>query len=301
MFGKGLSPEDEFAATVCWLGNHAGIHRIDQMPMPVPEIAEKMRAPDFVAFPMVDGAPFPVPIEVKSSKHTQLKWSAKYRRSLIAFAEHLKLPLLVAWKTHDFWFLVDHRHLQQNQTGYRLDLETAFREDLSCVLFRNLRIQMNPDLRFILHMDILDEMPGDVDTLLPEGIISFQIRRAAFYALGVQLEDEKPSFAFSLLMATPDDVELTRTGKQTCDHIFRPLENHGFSLSNVFVAQVSLRHHGDEVDWHRVLTLPLPSSGLQLRDSLDAAIRNKFVRYVMDILPNTWPDFPPERPKLVTT
>jgi hypothetical protein len=29
----GLQPEDEFATTVCWLGNCAGIHRIDQAPM----------------------------------------------------------------------------------------------------------------------------------------------------------------------------------------------------------------------------------------------------------------------------
>ncbi len=32
----GLSPEDEFAATVCWLGNCAGIYRIGQAPIHYP-------------------------------------------------------------------------------------------------------------------------------------------------------------------------------------------------------------------------------------------------------------------------
>jgi Holliday junction resolvase len=298
----GWSPEDEFAATMCWLGNSAGFHRITEVPAKwPPELAEKMRAPDFLAFPIVDGRPFPVLIEVKSSRHQQIKWSAKYRRSLIAFAEQLKLPLLVAWKHYGLWLVVDHRHFRQNQTGYRLDMETAFREDLSCVLFRNLRIQMNPDLRFVLHMEILDEMPGGTDTLLPEGTITFEIKRAAFYVGETQLQDKAPSFAFSLLLATADQAELKRTGKQTCEQIFRPLENHGFSLSSVFVAQVSLRSTGEEVDWHRELTTPPPSSGLQLRESLNDGIKQKFVRYVMDVVPNTWPEFLPALAKTPRT
>jgi Holliday junction resolvase len=158
----GLLPEDEFATIVCWLGNCAGIHRIGQAPMPLPDLPDKMRAPDFIAFPLVDGHPFPVLIEVKSSRHQEIKWSERYRSTLVNFAEHLKLPLLVAWKCADLWFLVDHRQFARSVTGYRLTLEKAFREDLSCLLFRNLRIQMNPDLELILDMEMLDELssPG---------------------------------------------------------------------------------------------------------------------------------------------
>ena len=105
----GLLPEDEFATIVCRLGNCAGIHRIGQAPMPLPDLPDKMRAPDFIAFPIVDGRPFPVLIEVKSSRHQKIKWSERYRRSLANFAEHLKLPLLVARRlsgvngTEDLW------------------------------------------------------------------------------------------------------------------------------------------------------------------------------------------------------
>jgi hypothetical protein len=86
----GLRPEDEVATMVCWLGNCAGIHRIGQAPMPLPDLPDKMRAPDFIAFPIVEGRPFPVLIEVKSSRHQKIKWSERYRSSLVNFANHLK-------------------------------------------------------------------------------------------------------------------------------------------------------------------------------------------------------------------
>lgn len=69
---RGLQPEDEFSAMVCWLGSCAGIHRIDQTPMPVLKMSEEMRAPDFVAFPAVDGKLYPVLVEVKSHHGTEL-------------------------------------------------------------------------------------------------------------------------------------------------------------------------------------------------------------------------------------
>ena len=89
-------PEDEFAATVCWLGNCAGIHRIDQAPMPLPNLTDRMRAPDFIAFPIVGDKPVPVLIEVKASNHKYLDWTERYRLSLMRFAQYLNLPLLVA-------------------------------------------------------------------------------------------------------------------------------------------------------------------------------------------------------------
>src|SRR5207247_487882 len=86
---KGLLPEDEFAATVCWLGNCAGIHRIDQSVMPLLASMPKMRAPDFVAFPVVLGRPLPVLVEVKSHDDKHLDWTEKYLISLKRFAEFL--------------------------------------------------------------------------------------------------------------------------------------------------------------------------------------------------------------------
>jgi Holliday junction resolvase len=294
----GLLPEDEFATIACWLGNCAGIHRIGQAPMPLPEFPDQMRAPDFIAFPIVDNRPFPVLIEVKSSRHQKIKWSERYRNSLVRFSEHLKLPLLVAWKHGGLWFLIDHRCFANSVTGYRLTLEQAFREDLSCLLFRSLRIQMNADLELILDMELLDEVAGDANTLFEAGPVRMEIKHAGFFQGGTEI-NTKHSFAFSLFLATPDQSQFRRTGKQTCQNVFRPIDAHGFSLSNVLVAQLTLGRSGQPLDWHRIITEPLPSSGLTLRQSLRAAIDLGFVRCVMDIVPNTWPDFLPDRASLL--
>lgn len=291
---EGLLPEDEFAATCCWLGNCAGIHRIDQTPMPELVQVEKMRAPDFLVFPVISGRPRPVLVEVKSCREDRLDWSEAYLSSLRNFAALLNLPLLVAWKFNSLWTLVDSLHFKKNVSGYRLSLETAISQDLFSVLFRNLRIQMNHALEFILDFNILDDAPGEPTDLLPEGTFTFQISKAGFYRNGVEITDYAREF-FMLMLTAPDQSEFLRTGKQTCKQVYRPQPDSFFSLSNVLVAELSLSSAGESVNWHQVLTKgSLPSSGRAYASSLQAAIDNGFVRYVFDILPESWPTFLPE-------
>lgn len=285
---KGLMPEDEFAATVCWLGNCAGIHRIDQSPTPFPKSGAAMRAPDFIAFPLVGDKPTPILIEVKSHSEKYLDWTEKYLNSLKAFAQHLNLPLLVAWKCRDLWTLVDHQHFEKNITAYRLTLETALREDLSCVLFQNLRIQMNPEMAVVLDMEILDTVVGGTDTLLPAGSFPMRVAKARLQCGGVELRNRENRH-FMLLLTAPDEEEIHRTGAQTCQIRFRPIPNCSFTLSNVLITQLSLASGGSP-DWHQLLSSgSFPSSGADFRHSLRAAIDKGFVRYVLDVLPNTWP------------
>jgi hypothetical protein len=296
---EGLQPEDEFAATVGWLGNCAAIHRIDQTPMPFPPLTEKMQAPDFIAFPMVCGRPSPVLIEVKSHNGEHLDWSEKYLNSLRKFAECLNLPLLVAWKCGALWFLVDHSHFEKNVTAYRLQFRKAIQQDLYCVLFRNLRVHMNPALEFILEMKIIDEVAGEKDTLLPEGPYQMEIAYAGFYRGGQEIKDYDHKFSW-LFYSTPDKVEFRRTGKQTCQQVFRPLPDHSFTLSNVLTTQLSMTSAGESVDWHRIMRDgKFASSGREFRAILRGAIDKGFVQYVFDIIPKTWPGFLPDEKKVM--
>jgi Holliday junction resolvase len=246
-----------------------------------------------LAFALAGAQLVPVLIEVKSHHGTRIDWSEKYLQSLRRFAEVVRLPLLVAWKNGDLWTLVDHEHFEKNVTGYRLSMEKALKEDLFCLLFRNLRIQMNPELELAMDMEILDEVTGGADTLIPEGTFQMKITKAGFYNDGAEIKSYQPEH-FSLFLSTPDDVQFVRTGKQTARQIFRPLDNHSFTLSNVLTAQMSLRNTGESVDWHQILAKgSFPTSGQSLRDSLMAGIDIGFIRYVMDIVPQTWPAFFP--------
>jgi Holliday junction resolvase len=291
---SGLLPEDEFIATVCWLGNCTSVHRIDQTPYPLPTTTEEMQAPDLLAFPIVNNKPFPVLIEVKSRHDTRLKWSEKYLNSLRRFAECLGIPLLIAWKCGSLWSVVDHRHFEKNVTAYQLTLGKALTEDLYCVLFRNLRIQMNPELEFILGMEILDDVPGDPQALLPEASYHTKIISAGFYRDAEEVKGYPPAH-LALFMSAPDDSEVRRTGKQSFQQVIRPLEDSSFTLSNVFFTELSLSTEAEAIDWHSVLAAEsFKSSGPEFVKSLDAGIKNGFIRYVMDIIPNTWPDFLPK-------
>jgi Holliday junction resolvase len=290
----GLLPEDEFIATVCWLGNCAGVHRIDQTPLP--GTSDEMQAPDLLAFPIVNKKPFPVLIEVKSRHDKRLKWSEKYLNSLRLFAECLELPLLIAWKCGALWCLVDHRHFEKNVTAYQLPLAKALIEDLHCLLFRNLRIQMNPELEFILEMEMLDDIPGDANSLLPEGSFKSKITGAKFQLDGKEVKGYDGAH-MALFLSAPDDHEVRRTSKQSFQQIFRPQDSSVFTLSNVFFTELSMASSSDEsIDWHSVLTAEsFKSSGPEVTKTLDAGIKNGFIRYVLDVIPNTRPDFLPEQ------
>jgi len=176
--------------------------------------------------------------QIQSHSGDHLDWSEKYLISVRKFAECLNLPLLVAWKCGPLWLLVDHSHFEKNVTAYRLQFRKAILQDLYCVLFPNLRIQMNPGLEFILDMKILDEVAGDKDTLLAEGPLNVEIVHAGFYRGGNEIKDYEHKLSW-LVYSTPDEVEFRRTGKQTCQQVFRPLPDHGFTLSNVLTTQLS--------------------------------------------------------------
>jgi len=292
---QGMSIEDEFAAKVSWLGNAAGINRIDQTPLPVVEIDGRMRAPDFLAFPIVNGQPYPVLIEVKYEHADRLTWADAYLSSLRQFAERLHLPLLIAWKCGGLWTVFDHRHFQRSVTGFKITLAAAMMEDLSCALFRDMRVMMNPDMELAINIELVDDTQVREDELLPEGQYTFRMRGGGFFLNGNQIVNYDP-YHFALFLATPDTTELRRTGARTWQHAIRPEAEHGFNLSNVLVAQLSLMYgDDDDLNWHQILRRPFPSSGRELRQSIRSAIEIGFVRYGMDIVPNTWPDFVPRR------
>jgi hypothetical protein len=290
---RGLLPEDEFAAIVSWLGNCAAIHKIDQTPMPMQVPPEKIRAPDFIAFPLVEGIPRPVLIEVKSSDDESLDWSEEYLNSLKHFAEYVELPLLIAWKKWGIWTLVDCNHFVKNITAYRLTFNKALQEDLLSVLFRDVRIHMNPILEFILDMDIIDNVAGDAGDLLPEGKLEMLITDAGFYMNGNKIKSDSP-FDFALFLATPNETEFLRTAKKKVRHIFRPTPDHGFTLSSVLVSQLTSTVDNMSPNWHQILAKgKFPSSGREFRDALSSSLNEGFVKYVLNIVPHTWPEFVP--------
>jgi hypothetical protein len=66
-----------------------------------------------------------------------------------------------------------------------------------------------------------------------------------------------------------------------------------FTLSNGLATQLFLGHNGEkDLVWHKVLAEgKLPSSGSDLRKSIQAGLDNNVIQFVARILPNNWPDY----------
>ena len=74
------------------------------------------------------------------------------------------------------------------------------RQDLSSALFRDLRIQMNPELELVMDRELLDEIDGGPDTLLPAGKYSLQITGASL----LRRRGSDSEMRASTLLVVPD-------------------------------------------------------------------------------------------------
>jgi len=138
----GLNPEKEFHAIVSWLAQATTVHAIEDSGN---DNAERtLRAPDYLLVSNVDGRDLPVLIEVKATDDDKLVWSDRYLSSLQRFADLLRLPLLVAWKRHEFWTLVDTAHFELCNTAYHLTFERAMKENLMFLLCGEVFVTLQP-------------------------------------------------------------------------------------------------------------------------------------------------------------
>lgn len=129
----GLPCEDEFSVVCAWLGNCALLHKLDQQQVPVGSRSE-FQVPDLLAMFTTQSTKSPVLIEVKSNKSKTLSLSPQYLRKLTNYAALLNLPLLIAWKFHGIWMLIEARHLKRADKNFNISLSDAMKENLLGVL-----------------------------------------------------------------------------------------------------------------------------------------------------------------------
>lgn len=126
----GLPAEDEFSVICSWLEQCRLLHKLDQLQVPPPS-KDAFQVPDLlVAF--ASGSP--CLIEVKVFNDQPLSFKPAYHARLLAYADLLKLPLLIAWKFHSVWILFDARHLKLAKVNFNISLSEAMRQNLMGVL-----------------------------------------------------------------------------------------------------------------------------------------------------------------------
>lgn len=132
----GLSSEMEFAAILRWLGWCTFVHRLndDVLEDPARSLWE---VPDLFAVFETDGRKCTAMIEVKTSEDMLLKFKESYLRRLMAYAEMMKQPLLIAWRPRSvgFWILFDPQIARRaDPENLEVDFELAVKNDLMSIL-----------------------------------------------------------------------------------------------------------------------------------------------------------------------
>lgn len=130
---RGLPREDEFAVVCTWLGQCKLVHKLDQNQAPASS-AEVFQVPDLLAVFQHGDRKIPVLIEVKASQARTLSFRPDYRDRLLAYAETLGLPMLIAWKHHSIWSLFEIGHMTRADKNYNIALGTALSESLLSAL-----------------------------------------------------------------------------------------------------------------------------------------------------------------------
>ncbi len=286
----GLAPEKEFISAVNWLGRVSAITRIDQTPIPAsrPEAAT-MKLPDILCVAVVDDRQVPLLIEVKRSE-SELVWSEKYLSGLRAFSSALNMPLLVAWKYHHIWSLVEVRHFEKKVEAYHLTFERAMKENLMSKIFGDALVMLSQRIAFCIDAEILDgpvRLPQPPE-LIPPGPYNFKIKGAQFLLDDgpIELPDE---LAWAFFRA-PDDNMVTVTGNNTVRMIHTPVADTSFSMTDLAL-MLLLWDQNDEPDWEAVLRKSIPISASNVREKLHKGIGMGVVRYVLLQRPVTEPEF----------
>jgi Holliday junction resolvase len=289
----GLSPELEFIAAVNWLGRTPAINRIDQTPLPPCHAdATELKVPDIICVVSVDGRTLPLLIEVKRNSEAKLVWTEKYLTGLRRYAEHLDLPLLVAWKYGHIWTLTDTRHFEKKVQSYHLDWAKALGENLMSAIFGDVLVQLTQRISFYLDAEISDTSSPlpQPPSLIPPGWHAMTLHAVGF------LLDDKP-IALSneltwLFFHAPDENVVNVTGEKNVRVIHTPRPETLFSLTD-FALMLLLWDEKGEPDWEHIVRKTIPISASGVREELRRGIETGVVQYVLVQKPVTAPDFLP--------
>jgi Holliday junction resolvase len=250
---------------------------------------QELQVPDILCVASIEGKPLPILIEVKKSTRTSIVWSQKYIGGLRAYADALGLPLLLAWKHHHLWALIDIRHFEKKVDAYHLTLEKALRENLMSQMFGDLLIVLTQRVALFIDAEVTGDAPlPPLPALLPEGTHNFKITGAGFLVDGKRID--LSSELSGLFFRAPSRSQVERTSEKTVRILYSPEPETMFSLMD-FALMLMLGSQDENPDWEKVARDEISTAAEDVRRQLRAGIKTGVVQYVIEQKPNTKPDF----------
>ena len=282
---KGLSAEHEFAAIASWLGSTRLIVSSDD----VLHTDGRYRVPDFLVVVQKGDRDVSFLVEVKSDADNKLVWTEKYLAAMKRFADMLGMPLLVAWKWHGMWSLVDVELFEKKTVAHHLTFDVAMKNNLMSALFGNVFLKIKKGFRLELMLKLLD--PEDAASeVLEDGEHAMQVTDMGLYTYNGRLPKDLTSELFPLIMARSIEPETECEGK-FLRHIFPGDHENIFNVSELLIANLSWSQDDDEVDWLAALRNGLPVPIADLRGVLNRGIEAGALQYVLEQQPQVVPAF----------
>lgn len=288
---RGLPREDEFAVVCTWLGRCKLVHKLDQNQAP-PASGEVFQVPDLLAVFEYETQKIPVLIEVKASEDRTLSFRPDYRDRLLAYAEALRLPILIAWKHHALWSLFDMNHMKVADKNYNIALGTALSESL------------------------LSTLAGDFTYTLPRGTgLHLRMKKDELISTaksGSEIHEEWRMIIDDVYHTDRDgnkrrdlsaDVQtlffvndLEESQEHTPDHVYWHFTVGDDENKFAHMALSGLLNwylgSGESLNWREVVGRTTPVPGLSsFSETVKRALEEGIVKYIFHIRPQTMPPF----------
>ena len=305
----GLPMEDEFMAIAVWMEKCKLIHKLEQKQLPVSS-SDRYRVPDFFAVFDHNGQEVPVLIEVKTSRqfievktsHPKktleiaiLKFRKRQYEGLNNYANLVGLPLLIAWRAGGYWTLFDSREVQQRESGYHIDWESAMKADLMSLLLDSVLVFPKSGVSFTFVFEDLGPAErfglerNDEEHIMRVHSIRFldakgdpitKVSWTQFILFGMSAHEEKQNWHGNLFEIT---FEVPEEPSSLPSYVFLP-----FMLFEMGSEEKRPKN------WYDVIRKGDfgPVSYSKFKQAIQDGI-GSFVQYILSIVPHNRPDFLP--------
>lgn len=227
----GLPAEDEFVFILSWLGKCSLVHKLDQSLFP-PKSRETFQVPDLLASFVTNSGRKLALIEVKVTNKEKLRWKAEYFERLKNYSSLIGFPLLVAWKFHGLWLLVDIDCFIKARTNFHLSVKTAMKNSLMSYLAGDFAYVMKPNvgLHFVMQKErVLSEKEAN-DTSREE-IWLLRVENAFFTDSEGREASELPTGLWPLFISADPEAR-DRVDKDRAYQSFVIPENQGMKFAH---------------------------------------------------------------------
>jgi Holliday junction resolvase len=288
---QGLPREDEFMVVASWLGRCKLIHKLDQAQAPSTS-AEQFQVPDLLAVFDHEGKSVTVLVEVKSSNDRTLSFRADYRAKLLAYAQAVKLPLLIAWKHRSLWTLFDIDHMKLAKKNYNVDLGTALSESLLSALAGDFTYTLPRGTGVHLHMRKVQLLSTEQEGSQVNEEWKMVVDQAYHTDRKGKVRKDLPADVEALFFVNNLEERQEHTPTHVIWHFTVEDDENKFA----HMALSGLLHwylgRDEYLNWREVAGRPSPVPGVNnFLQTVKRAMHEGVVKYIFHLQPQTHPPF----------